>query len=481
MRVEVLGIAPGYDVALIAVDWLPDSQLNTPQIQSWLHRIQERSLSPLAEAVHLAISGVPAFNFNMGTFVKNATWKDEAKWYAFWDHTPPLNYTVKDNYDPIKVPTTSVCPPMFLDECYRVPIRTNGFSGGVLIANPSANRDPGKTVIAGMISHYSPLTEWTYAIPWPKVVEVAQTLEKEFNKNQKSFFLRQDLTGSFEYVSQFELKVIDKASRYFGKKIQSEKFSSGFARVGGGGDFSGGGGDAAKGGDFSGGGGDAAQGGDFSGGGGDAAKGGDFSGGGGDAAKGGDFSGGGGNVTAVKGAQYYLVEDRINNIAGLAKFSTLVEEVKHPEKWFEPSCLFGRIVTMTLPFKGAANIFTYKPGVRIDGKKYLQLGSRSLFGLQDFVSALRTEPNGELTDDVRPQAVPVSFEIPEGKAGSEQYNYLQKFKANLDLSKIADSIPFLKRIRGSHRYGGDVDFKATHPPGDVQPTSLGRLIAKKSN
>jgi hypothetical protein len=419
MKIELVGVAPGYDIALITVEWPPNSQLNRPSVQKWLRQIQYRSLRP-SKPVHVAISGVPNFNAIMGTFVKNATWKDEAKLFAYWDKTPPLFFQFNDNYEPIDVKATGICPVTFLEVCYRIPVRTWGFSGGALLANGSSNKDPKETTIIGMVSHYSPLTEWTFVIPWTQVTEVVNALELGYAKQQKTYLMLHDLAHEFEYINASTIKVIDKTSPFFDKTITAEKLSSGFAKVGGG-DFSGGGGD------FSGGGGD------FSGGGGD------FSGGGG------DFSGGGGNSATAKGASYYLIEDRASNLSGLAKYSQILEESRQPEAWGMPNNVLGKLISASPNFKGGSSLFTYHPGIRIDGVRYIRFGNSDLFNLQDFVRQHKINKRARLDTTLKPHKLPTYFEIPSGRSGAEQYNFIQKLKAGVDVSTLSDNLPFAKK------------------------------------
>jgi len=168
----VAGYHIGYDTAVTYVKkkfTASEVQLINRMISNFYYRADLHK-----NVWRIGVLGIPGPWTDPRQVFKNLLWSTESDILAVWDNPNEfLGDTIDDLFSPsrkaIPVELRTDCPPVFLAGCYRVPMRTWGYSGGAFIlGDTSRNQDGERFIIpriAGIPSHFVPLTESTYIIP----------------------------------------------------------------------------------------------------------------------------------------------------------------------------------------------------------------------------------------------------------------------------------------------------------------------------
>ena len=273
-------------------------------------------------------------------------------------------WTVHENRR-ITLVQTHRCPVPFLENCYRLPILSWGFSGGALLGDKE-----GVTRVYGIVSHFSPLGGETYFIPAGAALRMARNIVE----NRGS--INTDERGYFRFVGQ-------------AIEIRKGALSGKFVTVPKGDLF--------------------AEGGDESSGGGD-----ESSGGGDESSGGGDESSGGGGEFGHSPSPTLTIRNERGNIARLEDYSKIERALQFPEEWKLRSNPIGSLLPYFYSFKGIRSWLEFEPGVNVDSQRVYGMGNRSLGSLQQFLMTYRVTGAFDLRYEMRPVPLPSRLETRAG-------------------------------------------------------------------
>lgn len=370
--VTVVGLDPGMEVALISIrqagavmaqpGFKNDFKVELPEDAS---KVSLQTDFDYARPYRLAIMGVNGGPNELGMEWSDLSWNAEMKQLSSWHSlTKTLNATdlslnaeVDLSTEKIWIEETVDCPIVFLRRCYRLPLRSQGFSGSVLMLSnkdrPNFAIDP--IFVAGLVSHYSVYTGDTYILPIEQVRRSATRLLQKAREIQfkSTVWNLKDETGTFEWISPTQIAVVGDIDAEE-KLPRGTILSSANPRVGGGGPSTGGGGPS--------------------------------TGGGGPSTGGGGPSTGGGGVLAPNG---WVLPDEIMQATGLFDLPRLLAEIPHPEKWGADSSQLTHLLSASTTLRGTRAFLNYVPGVRIGDEKALigEWGGSQTWTLQNFVHA----------------------------------------------------------------------------------------------
>jgi hypothetical protein len=342
--VEVLGISPGYDVAVLGIR-LAGKNEEFARYDALARKLLSAA-PPQSQVISGGIIGYPDYQPEDTPWVRRMSWSDELAWlkdtYLGLVHGP-MNSSI-----PISLST--VCPMLFANECYHFPVKSWGYSGGALFSEAAQGSQ-----ILGMVTHYSPLASETYALPISQAIRVAEELVVKANESGHTARILEDETGFYRFVSNSAVEIL--------KGSLSGVMVSGLNALSpGGGDAMHGGGDAMHGG------GDAMHG-------------------------GGDAMHGGGGVAFDASASRLQISNELK--------AQLDQQIPQPTQWFSDANSIIHFLFARHPdFKGIDGVLGYSPGVRLGERVYHGWESNSetgtLDGIQDFISVYRSHPDLKL-------------------------------------------------------------------------------------
>ncbi len=451
LKVEVIGVWPGYDIAVLRVDFVKAGVGEIPNPSSWQKWMDAHfwNVPITGKSWRLAILGTSnETDGNLPTMTR-FLWKEEAKLLSSrqgelinkdWNNrTLIAQWRASDTLQLLNY--SSDCNPSFFSQCFKVPMRTGGYSGGAFLVAPPENANDVK--IAGIVWGYSPLARLTYILPWPKVHEVASELVRRFKKpgNSQLVEVLDDENHQFSFAGANAIR-IETTSELFTKTISRRNLGDNV--VFGGGESSGGGGESSGGG-------------------------GESSGGGGESS-----GGGGGESSHAKNLLPFVMESAEHDVAGVWDSASLLAEIKAPDRWSRWLPHIDRLTQSLEPFRGTRALLSYQPGVVIENERYQRFNEIPLINLSAFVNAFRANPQGKLERDFIKNEFPRKLSL-EGNGDEGSYGL---FMASLlhtvvpaKVSSILKTPPlrslFLKEeVAAMERYlsiKGKAPFEAPEP------------------
>jgi len=252
--VEVVGVSPGYDLAVLALKLTGRNfKINLAYFQQRIQSIFLRRDLKEAEALRLGIAGDPDIDVEHSPSINaDRHWETIVNPSFFGDH-PMRGLKPWDSYLTLK----EGCPALFVPKCYVMNLHSYGYSGGPFFIERERQKserkkysedDEAPEEIVGIVSHFSPLASRTYAIPIGIALEVGEAILTAAKIQGRGIFLRDDLQHRFHYLAPQKVKII--SGPWKGHIVQANSFRAMQKEApGGGGDGSpGGGGDGSPGG-----------------------------------------------------------------------------------------------------------------------------------------------------------------------------------------------------------------------------------------
>ncbi len=349
---ELIARSPGYDLAVIAT-----KHAFTEAQSTELKAVIEQTLNEadLPEGKYqFGLLGYPGPQSDLTPVLQGESWQEvtlrelhRILGKPFAEKAPgELSQAVALEVD-------SDCPMLFVPLCFRVPIRSWGYSGGALVFAQDATEE---MRFAGVISHYEPLSQLTYVIPTPLVIEVADRLRREAGVFGNGVEWKGNLYGSLEYVSDQEFEILTGPLK--GKHVRRRPGTP-LPKVPGGSGEGVGGGESGE-------------------------------------------AVGGGSGEGVGGGGDTLLRHPFEGVTLEMNFADLKNELNNTVPWPSlPQGKIRRVISWLPSFRGAGSILDYIPGVEIGTPPHFETaflyGNKPLWGLQDFFvgySVLPTAPLG---------------------------------------------------------------------------------------
>lgn len=326
-RASVIGTSPGYDIGVVMVELSKSSIQRNAELFKALtgfYKTPKNLPTPSQpeKPLPLEVLGfewtsfeVPEVREQRAPLWVSHGWEDEATLIKTQDRAAYNRISASPAKIPLEI--TTRCPQPFLQSCYVFPMRTWGFSGSPLIIDEN-----GKGRIIGLISHYSPLTPFSYAIPIDTAAKEARRIISAW-KMGGEHVLGASLTDTPDGWARINSKgdITLLKGPLAGSVIQPMGTTS------------------------------ETQGGGNSGGG-------DSTGGGGNSG-GGDPTGGGGHSKVTPSGASDVVP-----LPFAFDILTFIQELNRPQGWCDnPQSLPSRILESHWHFKGIQALFRYRKGV----------------------------------------------------------------------------------------------------------------------
>lgn len=374
-KAELLGRAPGYDVAVLRIP-RQDPAPKGPAGEKLHAAIRGRFLNdvvhlPKELSVRAALIGVPRYWEGMDSLlVQTYSWADALE-HISRNPALPTELPTAALHSRVAVETVTDCPPPFLEACYRLPLPSWGYSGGALAVESPQHPEWPILPILGMISHFTPFSGTTYVIPLPIALRVADRLRARFALTGKPVVETRDESGTFELTDDEQIRIL--TGPLAGNRVSRP---DGKYKAGGFGESRGGSGITQPGGESRGGSGITQPGGESRG-------------------------GSGATSSTLCPTCFVVVPDEAGNTFLYGRWAQLKESAAHPENWGQPADVFTAFVTPLLSFKGIDALFSYHPGIQVEGAPlslpYLELDGQPLVTVRTFLDLYRKKPSRELS------------------------------------------------------------------------------------
>lgn len=227
LPVQLLGFAPGFDLAIFSADAkgevMESEEFRRSNVNPPLEPPDAKSdYSPQTgvETLYLGIVGANSGQRLLPMVGTNRSWREELEHYSSWKHfqkwvqSAPLFLENGSLLSQERIPLQVMvdCPTPFLPYCLRASMRSQGFSGSLLFGspNPNPNLETEGILTLGLVSHYSVFSGDTYIIPMDQVVTTAERLLAKARKSDQAqpIWELTDPSETFEWVSHGELRII---------------------------------------------------------------------------------------------------------------------------------------------------------------------------------------------------------------------------------------------------------------------------------
>ncbi|MFM8316089.1 MAG: hypothetical protein ACKOA8_17560, partial [Deltaproteobacteria bacterium] len=406
MPLEILAEDPGNDLALASFSVNNFGSSAIQQIKNTVEEaeiFQERT-PPIGSSLSTAVLGVPGYWATFDSQYPRLVFKggeqnkmrqnieddESAGWLTPFDAST-VAIGRPDFSTSTQWRSLNVCPPIFLENCFELVQSTQGFSGGVILVNlnqggqPRGIQDVG---ILGMVTHFSPLTDFSYVIP-AKNLFTSYRRMRRYSEQIQGYYIEKherDENPYFEYLTEDSLKIL--RGSLAGKIIRRK----GKTRIGGGWDSSKGGWDSSKG--------------------------------------GGEFGSG-----LFKSDMYF-------NVAGAIFKDELFEALRHPNLWHLGDNSIRDLVSAISIFKGLENTLEYEPGVDVDHVRYFKWGKEPINELSDFTRQYALRPQESFSNNPETIPLPRSFiGMKSDIVSSVNLSSSHKFKEPLTLARMVKADP----------------------------------------
>lgn len=393
--VEVIGVAPGYDLAVIAAK-RGDESFPEQYVQGLLdHSFSERDYSD--EAVDVAILGIPG-SPELAHEVRPAI-----SWMP-WLRSHISNL-LKGSEKPRKlapppIEASNVCPPPLLKTCYVLPMANWGFSGGAMLVHEPEKNSRKREMVVGMVSHFSPFSPEMYVIPWNTVKQVVNSIQRQARRGDKVVEkLDGDLAAAYSKAKTVQLKLNN--SRFSNFEVSAISAKGG--KPGGGSEHMGGGS---------------------------------------------EHMGGGSETMAGRTVEGIAVPGFTRNqqgsVAYLGKFEALLRDSLQPGTWKNSSGPIGELLKMSPSFRGADTFLNYRPGVLLANSTE----KIEIFGVDNtpvdspaaFLVQLSKSPNGKLMTQLPKVDPPKRLVNAETVLGVVNYSTIRKFLSPKEIRETINDI-----------------------------------------
>lgn len=396
---EVRGISFGHDIAVLA---LPRASSDLGQ-QDQLKNLLKRSFDFRDIVGHEyeigveGFSGKPSFRQQKKPTYRSANRNDDLLvfgQYPFND-TPYLS-------TPVKLELRTDCPPVFLRNCFHIPLETEGYSGGILIGF-----SPNSPVlrIIGIVSHFEPLANRTFVIPLEEALAVAHEIKA---KGAHGFIvLTEDPTGTFRQTAADKIHVLKGSLAGQVIRGNNERVGGGHESIGGGHESIGGGHESMP---------------------------------------------GGADDSSARATIYETFSESFSFLGSAAE---LEQDMKEPRNWQNGSNSFGVVLAKMNTFRGILASLRYKAGVFASAEKeHFEL--KSYFNnqftpnLRAFAKSYLQDPGATWTNSVERDSFPLN-QILKSESGEKRGATVYKYHLISDSEVLPERVPLPPTpIRNGH-------------------------------
>ncbi|MBY0371112.1 hypothetical protein K2X33_10525 [bacterium] len=334
VNVHVIGQAPGHDIAVLSIPVSATS--GTPTSEGLRGRFSKADYSDKPN--RFVLIGVPDVAAPLGFQGVSVLWDAEAR--LRWNNAlkPQTAKSVSQTLsDTAQLHSETECAPVFLPSCYWLPMKSWGFSGGLLLA--SADALTRTTPIIALASHYSPLAETTYFIPSHWALQIADALREHAHAFGRPFTATRESSGLFEYMlGSGAVRIL--SGRLAGAYVFKTPLH----------------------------------------------------------AAGGEVRGGGGDPLLQAPNNDVPVRDWSGNVTVVGDYAQYVRDTQNPMNWGAPLDTFIANTTAAFPYKGLDSLLRYRPGITVLSggtvTSYYQMGDGQIIqSLNGFLKAYAKNPN----------------------------------------------------------------------------------------